>query len=644
MSDLDSLLQAVQDRPDDDAVRLVLADWLEENGDQPSRARAEFIRTQIELARLPLFDGRAAVLHNRAQELLLEHQGIWLGPSQRFLLHWTFRKGFVERIRISPGDFCRHGQDLLNQHPITEVELAEVTGEDLAEVLACPQLARVRVLDFTNNNGVPAMTDDGAARLLATSPHLAQLHTLDLSREDNGGRGDGVEITPAGVEMLAGSPFLAGLDRFGVRDSLIGRDGLAALLGQPTFSLTTLDLSSCALDAGAVRDLAQSTKAVALSKLGLSWNDIGDEGIRALVSSLWLRQLTELGLRSTDLGETAGELLGAWSGLARITRLDLSQNHLGDRGVAALLRSPFLESLVELKLWSTRSGKASAAALASSPHLSNLRRLELEDIGREGAEALIHAASLTGLTALSLDGLTNDEAEVLSRARNLRGLTNLDLHGCSCTEGWLGMLASSEAFAGVTTLRLSWLRGRTEPVRGAIDQRARWRPRHLWLTGTQLRPDDAAALARAGCLAQLRSLYLDDNHQIGDEGVARLAASGVLEHLQVLSLRSNGITDAGASLLGLLAGSDRLKRLRVLDLRYNRIGQEGLLAVANSPLLRQLTHLKLYQQGDVPLQVQQALARSPHTGNLLHLDVGPEPASELAARLGLALSEHREDE
>lgn len=44
-----ALLAAVVARPEDDAPRLIMADWLEENGDE---ARAEFIRVQCELAKL----------------------------------------------------------------------------------------------------------------------------------------------------------------------------------------------------------------------------------------------------------------------------------------------------------------------------------------------------------------------------------------------------------------------------------------------------------------------------------------------------------------------------------------------------------------------------------------------------------------
>jgi uncharacterized protein (TIGR02996 family) len=50
VTDRADLLAAILANPDDDNVRLVYADWLQEHGDD---ARAEFIRVQIELAKLP---------------------------------------------------------------------------------------------------------------------------------------------------------------------------------------------------------------------------------------------------------------------------------------------------------------------------------------------------------------------------------------------------------------------------------------------------------------------------------------------------------------------------------------------------------------------------------------------------------------
>lgn len=71
------LLQAVADAPDDDGIRLVAADWLDEHG---YVARAEFIRLQIAVAQHnPYADvlcgcDRCKELGRRIQELLMEHR------------------------------------------------------------------------------------------------------------------------------------------------------------------------------------------------------------------------------------------------------------------------------------------------------------------------------------------------------------------------------------------------------------------------------------------------------------------------------------------------------------------------------------------------------------------------------------------
>jgi len=55
----DPFLRASIAEPDDDLPRLIYADWLDERGDPD---RAQIIRTQIELARLPAGPRRRAPL------------------------------------------------------------------------------------------------------------------------------------------------------------------------------------------------------------------------------------------------------------------------------------------------------------------------------------------------------------------------------------------------------------------------------------------------------------------------------------------------------------------------------------------------------------------------------------------------------
>ena len=77
----ESFCQAIRKSPEDDALRLVYADWLDERGDP----RGQFIRVQCELAQLPddspLTALRREELEDRERRLLKGHWEEWAGPS-----------------------------------------------------------------------------------------------------------------------------------------------------------------------------------------------------------------------------------------------------------------------------------------------------------------------------------------------------------------------------------------------------------------------------------------------------------------------------------------------------------------------------------------------------------------------------------
>src|ERR1700730_3275777 len=74
MSDGAALLEAIQREPDDDMLRLVYADWLEENDDPE---RAEVIRLQIAAERHPSGSPEHTRLTDRAVELLSRNGWEW---------------------------------------------------------------------------------------------------------------------------------------------------------------------------------------------------------------------------------------------------------------------------------------------------------------------------------------------------------------------------------------------------------------------------------------------------------------------------------------------------------------------------------------------------------------------------------------
>src|SRR5687767_9827163 len=70
------LRRAVCQDPGDDTLRLVFADWLDDQGEH---ARAELVRVQCALAALPPADDRRLDLLARQEDLLAAHEAEWLG-------------------------------------------------------------------------------------------------------------------------------------------------------------------------------------------------------------------------------------------------------------------------------------------------------------------------------------------------------------------------------------------------------------------------------------------------------------------------------------------------------------------------------------------------------------------------------------
>jgi len=123
-----ALLAAIRQAPDDDAPRLIYADWLDEHG-QPERA--EFIRVQIGLSRKPSRKFRA-----REAALLKKHYTILAGEFASPGFRFIFTRGFISSFGHS-GVFRRIGgensytgrgrppyTDYLRFHPNGTVERA----------------------------------------------------------------------------------------------------------------------------------------------------------------------------------------------------------------------------------------------------------------------------------------------------------------------------------------------------------------------------------------------------------------------------------------------------------------------------------------------------------------------------------------
>src|SRR5690348_8636136 len=100
MSLREAFLRDILDDPEDDTVRLIYADWLDEQDDQ----RGEFIHTQIRLTE-PLPPLQEQALRQREQEMLKDHAADWLGQGRFKLKRWHFRRGFVDEVQLLADNF-----------------------------------------------------------------------------------------------------------------------------------------------------------------------------------------------------------------------------------------------------------------------------------------------------------------------------------------------------------------------------------------------------------------------------------------------------------------------------------------------------------------------------------------------------------
>jgi uncharacterized protein (TIGR02996 family) len=171
-------LRALLADPEDDTLRLALADWLDEN-DQP--ARAEFVRVQIELARGVTDRARLRDLESRQRDLLVAHEAEWTAPLAQVLRckpgqwgGWVFRRGFVEYFNLPAMVINKHGDRLAQLTPVRELFLRPCSsGSAIALCRNRPWVRSVTRL-YLDVRGL----SDAAAEALMGSPAWAGLRSL----------------------------------------------------------------------------------------------------------------------------------------------------------------------------------------------------------------------------------------------------------------------------------------------------------------------------------------------------------------------------------------------------------------------------------------------------------------------------------
>jgi uncharacterized protein (TIGR02996 family) len=192
----DDFLLEILANPDDDALRLVYSDWLEERGDL---LQAEFIRAQCELAKLRLDDPRYEDARKRELAVRLKYERVW----RKKLPEWTAylrihsRRGFGGEVFTTIPYFAKNASRLFKLVPIQHVNFSQ--GEPYLErLLRCPQIKQLRTMEIDYCQFTPT-----SYRMLTACPHLTGLMGLTLRREAN--------LDMAAAELILQSPHLRNL-------------------------------------------------------------------------------------------------------------------------------------------------------------------------------------------------------------------------------------------------------------------------------------------------------------------------------------------------------------------------------------------------------------------------------------------------
>ena len=435
---------------DDDTPRLVLADWLMENGQDD---RAEFIRVQIERTRLPSWDAAQVRLRLREQELLKQHGENWLSelPVIKGMRWEGFRRGIVAEVSFASFEALRvNAQACRAFAPVEAVTVC--WPRRLEAKKAGRPIAELRELTLT---GRPY--EDEIA-WLAASPQLATLRALTvlgLSAED--------------LSELAASPHLTGLRALRLASNGLGAAGVRALIQAATLTaLEELDLSGPGyhehyyedpiIGAAGMESLAGWEGLARVKSLTLTGSDVRRAGLRALVRSPHAGALTHLSLRGGRLdGQAMAEFGSAAPGL-RLQTLDLGENVLKDLGAGYVAAAPCLGELKELRLDRCEIPLAGARALAKATFFGGLRLLDVGHnyFGPTGLAALLERGPPSLHTLRMRDNNLFDKgAALLADSAASDALLEVDLGENSLGATAALALGASAHLGGLLVLRLS---------------------------------------------------------------------------------------------------------------------------------------------------------------------------------------------
>ena len=350
----EAFLEDICGHPEDEATRLIYADWLDDRDDP---ARAEFIRVQVELRKTAPDDDRHDDLVRREEALLQEHEGGWRAelPALEGVNWEDFSGGFVEAVFVNSVEvFLRRSAAIFAAAPIRRLQVGRIGVADALLLSECAALARLTELNLGNN---PTLGQVGV-HALSLSPHLGNLRSLllhnndlgnetvdDLARSPHFGRLEelylaGNNLDDEDVGRLLDGANWSNLSDLDLRDNRIGDAGASAIAASALPALATLWLVNNRIGSEGTASLAWADKLPRLARLYLNYNPVGDEGAIALCHAPIRGSLRDLDLRHAGIWDDGGRAMADTDSFDALDLLWLGGNQFS-RETLSMLRARY---------------------------------------------------------------------------------------------------------------------------------------------------------------------------------------------------------------------------------------------------------------------------------------------------------------
>lgn len=425
--------------PDNDAPRLIYADWLEEHGRDD---RAELIRLQIKLTELDPDDKEYERIELRCNELIDLNREEWQGftPDKsisNYNKSLVFERGFVKEVTVGCLKELNHLEEILSIHPATQLHI----WGGLSELPDWPFLSRIRELTFGDGelntiekvrailespfltsirkfNFIYCALEESDLEYLGSHPKFQKLEAIEnLFSKTTGARilqllqspnttrlklfdFPDINFSIQEFDAVLKCPFIPHIESLSINpanflygDEQLRKKQIESFLNVKMFqNLSKLTLNS-GVDDQFISIFTQSAIASQLKLLDITTELITPSSLQKLFQCSYLKGLESLGIRGIRAGDQ-WESIFAESTFQKLKKLWIFDAEVNDRGIFGLSQSLMAQTVTDLLFHVNAIQDQGAITLATHPSFSNLRKisLALNQIGVAGAKALSQSA------------------------------------------------------------------------------------------------------------------------------------------------------------------------------------------------------------------------------------------------------------